>query len=186
VPGPQEPSASPVVEPGRTFGDLLGPTTRTDVVTPDDTPNRYVADVIVGTALGDLVSLGHGAREDGSNLAGPSSSTSDVTSAIQSFATSLTVSAAPAGALGVLLGGAVGAGGGPSATARDTRGTASVEASSIADAWNGQAFPAEGGRGNGTALDLSRTNELLQQLIDEVKTDRQPYLPVNGREGRYE
>lgn len=33
----------------------------------------------------------------------------------------------------------------------------------------------------GTAIDLSKTNELLQQLLDEVRRGKQPFLPLNDR-----
>jgi hypothetical protein len=44
------------------------------------------------------------------------------------------------------------------------------------------ASPAQPGQQTGgPAVDLSRTNELLQQLLDEVRKARQPFLPANGR-----
>ena len=36
-------------------------------------------------------------------------------------------------------------------------------------------------RDSGPAIELSRTNELLQQLLDEVRRGRQPFLPVGDR-----
>lgn len=41
------------------------------------------------------------------------------------------------------------------------------------------ATPAD--QAGGAAADLSRTNELLQQLLDEVRKGRQPFLPVGDR-----
>jgi hypothetical protein len=35
--------------------------------------------------------------------------------------------------------------------------------------------------GAGTSVDLTRTNELLQQLLDEVRRGRQPFLPLSDR-----
>lgn len=35
--------------------------------------------------------------------------------------------------------------------------------------------------GAGPALDLAKTNELLQQLLDEARKGRQPFLPMNDR-----
>jgi hypothetical protein len=52
--------------------------------------------------------------------------------------------------------------------------------------WADPSVQAESGRSVGPALDLTRTNELLQQLLDEVRRDRQPYLPVARRNERYE
>jgi hypothetical protein len=37
------------------------------------------------------------------------------------------------------------------------------------------------GPGSGSVVDLSRTNELLQQLLDEVRRGRQSFLPLNDR-----
>jgi hypothetical protein len=45
----------------------------------------------------------------------------------------------------------------------------------------GQAFSSPSGRDNGPAIDLSRTNDLLQQLLDEVRRGSQRYLPMSDR-----
>jgi hypothetical protein len=45
----------------------------------------------------------------------------------------------------------------------------------------GQAFSGPSVRDNGAALDLSRTNDLLQQLLDEVRRGSQRYLPMSDR-----
>jgi hypothetical protein len=37
------------------------------------------------------------------------------------------------------------------------------------------------GQAPGPAVDFSRTNELLQQLLDEVRRGRQTFLPLNDR-----
>jgi hypothetical protein len=39
--------------------------------------------------------------------------------------------------------------------------------------------------GRGASLDLSKTNDLLQQLLDEVRKERQPFLPMNDRNASY-
>ena len=49
------------------------------------------------------------------------------------------------------------------------------------DSWSGHTASEGGDQANGTAPDLSKTNELLQQLLDEVRKGRQPFLPVNDR-----
>jgi hypothetical protein len=42
------------------------------------------------------------------------------------------------------------------------------------------ADPAEG-----PSLELSKTNELLQQLLDEVRKGRQSFLPPGGRNASF-
>jgi hypothetical protein len=37
----------------------------------------------------------------------------------------------------------------------------------------------------GSSLDLSKTNDLLQQLLDEVRKGRQPFLPMNDRNSSF-
>ncbi len=49
------------------------------------------------------------------------------------------------------------------------------------DAWAGLPARDGGDQANGPAMDFSRTNELLQQLLDEVRRGRQPFLPTNDR-----
>jgi hypothetical protein len=36
-----------------------------------------------------------------------------------------------------------------------------------------------------SSLDVSKTNDLLQQLIDEVRKGRQPFLPMNDRNSSF-
>jgi hypothetical protein len=45
----------------------------------------------------------------------------------------------------------------------------------------GQAFSGSSVRDNGPAIDLSRTNDLLQQLLDEVRRGSQRFLPMSDR-----
>jgi hypothetical protein len=45
----------------------------------------------------------------------------------------------------------------------------------------GQAFSGPSVRDNGPAIDLSRTNDLLQQLLDEVRRGSQRFLPMSDR-----
>jgi hypothetical protein len=42
------------------------------------------------------------------------------------------------------------------------------------------------GLGNqGPAIDLTKTNDLLQQLLDEVRRGRQPFLPLGDRNSAF-
>lgn len=50
------------------------------------------------------------------------------------------------------------------------------------DLSSGQADASRDYQGGGQSFDLSRTNELLQQLLDEVRRGGQGFLPVQGRD----
>jgi len=50
------------------------------------------------------------------------------------------------------------------------------------DVSSGQADASRDYQGGGQAFDLSRTNELLQQLLDEVRRGGQGFLPVQSRD----
>lgn len=45
--------------------------------------------------------------------------------------------------------------------------------------------PAGGSSGAGASMEQSKTNELLQQLLDEVRRGRQPFLPLHDRDAEY-
>lgn len=84
-------------------------------------------------------------------------------------------------AFGPVLSGAVAPGpgyGGPPGLAASGADEGGGRAS---DSWAGLPSPEGADPANGPAMDLSRTNELLQQLLDEVRRGRQPFLPVNDR-----
>ena len=70
---------------------------------------------------------------------------------------------------------------------RDTSATIAVgndqrdsQISSAADSWS-NSVPWSTDQANGSLIDLSKTNELLQQLIDEVRRGGQSFLPLNDR-----
>jgi hypothetical protein len=49
----------------------------------------------------------------------------------------------------------------------------------------GQYRSSSDGADQGTALDLTKTNDLLQQLLDEVRKGRQPFLPMSDRNANF-
>jgi hypothetical protein len=79
--------------------------------------------------------------------------------------------------------------GGVGAIERDFRGSRGPMFQSDEGLHMGRSFREGGNPGafsveQSDGLDLSRTNELLQQLLDEVRRGRQPFLPVNDRGSR--
>ena len=69
----------------------------------------------------------------------------------------------------------------------DGAGALSVGLSAAAEsgAVGGLAQASAADQGGGRSLDLSKTNELLQQLLDETRKGRQPFLPVNNRNNAF-
>lgn len=49
------------------------------------------------------------------------------------------------------------------------------------DTWSGRADIERVDQAGSPPLDLSKTNDLLQQLLEEVRKGRQPFLPLNDR-----
>jgi hypothetical protein len=46
--------------------------------------------------------------------------------------------------------------------------------------WPGQLTDVADGGGGALSLDIARINQVLQQLLDEVRKSRQPFLPLRG------
>lgn len=88
-----------------------------------------------------------------------------------------------AGAFGPVLAGPGGSGYGNFLPALDAAGgrQESPASSPTADAVPGQEVPMTADPAGGPALDLSKTNELLQQLLDEVRKGHQSFLPLDDR-----
>ena len=83
-------------------------------------------------------------------------------------------------AFGPVLAGNVGSGHGGGSDL-PTAGGAEGGGHSSQDTWSGLSTQEGTDQANGSALDLSKTNDLLQQLLDEFRKGRQPFLPINDR-----
>ena len=122
--------------------------------------------------LADQSAIGSGATDTTERTSGTSSS----------FVT-LDPSPVTTGAFGPISAGPSGSGYGDVPSPSDTTWGRqdSVAASPAADAMPGQTVPSMADPASGPAFDLSKTNELLQQLLDEVRKGHQPFLPHNDR-----
>lgn len=123
--------------------------------------------------IADQLALATGSLESANQASGPSPYSIDVHE-----------SAGSSTAFGPVLSGAGGSASGVGSTpgAPEISGAVGRSISSASsDAWFGQAGSEGVDSGNGSSPDLSRTNELLQHLLDEVRKGRQPFLPLNDR-----
>jgi hypothetical protein len=117
-------------------------------------------------------------------LGGGRTEPGDRTSVASPYAVDLNGSAVAATAFGPVLSGPGASGpGGPSGA------PASLEERDQAplsrNAWPGHPGSGVADQAEGPSLELSKTNELLQQLLDEVRKGRQPFLPPGSRNASF-
>ena len=65
------------------------------------------------------------------------------------------------------------------------RGSNYMQVGAMGSAPSGQFDSLSESNDRGSSLDLSKTNDLLQQLLDEVRKGRQPFLPMNDRNSSF-
>ncbi len=103
------------------------------------------------------------------------------TSEASPYSVDVQESAVSSSALGPILSGLAGAGPGEDTGLSGGGGTGETGGPATSGSWPGVSASEGASQESDPALDLSKTNELLQQLLDEFRRGRQTFLPINDR-----